>query len=140
MTFEDLPDDWPSRPLTEPRLVADVLDLLVTESDRRTGALHFVLCDRSFRLLQPCAVDDIASIASDERVSIIGVFVEALRRQDEEGSLIVAVARPGGLSCTPADEAWRHAAELACAGRINLLGVHVVTPDGSRPVPRKVAA
>jgi hypothetical protein len=28
MTFDDLPDDWSDRPLTDPALVADVLDLV----------------------------------------------------------------------------------------------------------------
>ena len=45
MTFNDLPDDWPTRSITEPGLVADVLDLLVSEADRQRGALVLALCD-----------------------------------------------------------------------------------------------
>ena len=34
MSFEDLADDWKQQPLTDPRLVADVLDLCVSDADR----------------------------------------------------------------------------------------------------------
>ena len=51
-------------------------------------------------------------------------------------SLLLALGRPDGLSITPGDQAWRDAAERACAGAFRLIGVHVVTPHGSREVPR----
>jgi hypothetical protein len=37
MTFEDLPDNWDDRPLTDPALLSDVLDLVVCS--RRIGPL-----------------------------------------------------------------------------------------------------
>ena len=57
MSFDDLPDNWPELPLTDQRLLADVLDLVVSEQSRRDGALYVLLCDENARLLQPIAID-----------------------------------------------------------------------------------
>ena len=57
MTFEDLPSDWPQRPVTDATITADLLDLIVTERDRAAGALGVLLCGRDERLLQPLVVE-----------------------------------------------------------------------------------
>ena len=57
MSFDDLPDNWPELPLTDQRLLADVLDLVVSEQSRRDGALYVLLCDEQARLVQPIAID-----------------------------------------------------------------------------------
>lgn len=91
MSFHDLPDDWSERPLTDPALVTDVLDL----------------------------------------VGAIG----------RRGSVLVAVARPAGLTVRPSDLAWRSAVEQVCRDEgVRLLGVHLVTIHGSREVVPDAAA
>jgi hypothetical protein len=133
MGFRDLPDDWPERRLREPRLVADVLDLVVKEADRHSGALAVLLCDVEGRLMQPVVITDLPAHLSDaEREHLVGTFVETL---GWDGSLLLAIARRDGLSITPDDLAWSRAARRVCAAEVELLGVHVVTVAGSREVP-----
>jgi hypothetical protein len=140
MSFDDLPDDWPSRPLTAPVLVADVLDLVVSPLSRSRGALYLLLCDDADRLLVPVAIDEVESEASSfQRVDLVARVLDMAAQTAPVGSLLAAVARPGGLSATADDESWAEAITVAADGRTRLLGVHVITPDGSRPVPRPVS-
>jgi hypothetical protein len=67
MTFDDLPDDWSDRPLTDPALVADVLDLVVFARDRQQGAVSFLLCDEDARLVQRLMTGGAACAPSSER-------------------------------------------------------------------------
>ena len=133
MGFDDLPADWSDRPLTDPRLVRDVLDLMVFDKDRRAGALSILICDEEARLIQPLTVTDIPEVAQAERVRCIGNLVEAIGRK---GSLLLALARPDGLSIRESDTAWLRAAETACGDDVRFLGLYVVTCHGSREVPR----
>jgi hypothetical protein len=133
MTFDDLPDDWSDRPLTDPALVADVLDLVVLARDRQQGAVSFLLCDEDARLVQPVTITDIpATAAVDDRRRCLRTVVGAMSGR---GGLLVAVAREDGLSVCASDEAWRDAAVAECSDGVRLLGVHVVTQAGSREVP-----
>ena len=136
MSFEDLPPDWPHRPLTDPALVADVLDLIVTDRARDRGAVHVLLCDRDARLVLPIAVDEPDRAASRAlRVRVVSTLLRAAEREHEPGSVLIAIARRGGLSATADDILWAESV-LAALGDWHLLGVHVVTRSGSRPVPR----
>jgi len=138
MTFTDLPDDWPERPLTEPQLVADVLDLVVSVRDRRSGALAVLMCDEDDRLVQPVVITDLEPMADeDDRCDALAVITGAM---EGRGSIIVAVARRDGLSITEDDRVWARAARRAGAGAVRLLGVHLVTATGSREVPLDLAA
>jgi hypothetical protein len=139
MGFDDLPDGWADQALSDPLVViADVLDLFVLDRDRRRGALYALLCDDGDRIQVPVVVDELGDGgALEERVHMFGVFAEAVATNSPGGSMLVAVARGGGLSLTPDDHLWRQGAEQACAREhVRLLGVHLVTPDGSRLVPR----
>jgi hypothetical protein len=138
MGFDDLPAGWPDLPLTDPQLVvADVLDLFVLDRDRHRGAIYALLCDDADRIQVPVVVEEIGDGGSlDERIHMFGVFAEAVSMNSPGGSMLAAIARRGGLSLTPDDHVWRQGAEEACAREhVRLLGVHVVTPDGSRLVP-----
>lgn len=137
MSFDDLPDDWPARPLTGPALVADVLDLLVSPVARRRAALCLLLCDDADRLLVPIAIDELESEQTPrQRADLVATVLDLSARTAPAGALLAAVVRPGGLSASDDDQSWAEAVATAAGGRTRLLGVHLVTPDGSRPLPR----
>jgi hypothetical protein len=134
MSFQDLPHDWLDLPLEDPRLVTDVLDLLISLPDRRGGGLALLLCDQEHRLVAPCIMSDLDHLApEDERRRTLRAVVEGMRG---EGSLLAAIARSDGLSITPDDHVWARALRQACGSDAELLGVYVVTVHGSREVPR----
>jgi hypothetical protein len=136
MTFYDLPRDWPRRPLTDPQLVADVLDLVVTGVSRAEGAVYVLLCRPDDRLAQPCAVTDLdAERVEHTHREILQPFAALMRDTDPHGSILVAIARPGPLVVDDDDRAWHQAAIDVCVDGPRLLGVHVVTEQGSLPLP-----
>lgn len=138
MAFTDLPDDWLDRPLTEPQLVADVLDLVVSNRDRLAGALAVLLCDEGDCLVVPVVVSDLEPMATeDDRCEAISVITGVMGGR---GSMLVAVARRDGLSIGEDDRVWARAARRAAADGLRLLGVHLVTMTGSRVVPSGLAA
>jgi hypothetical protein len=139
MSFDDLPDGWKERPLTDPRLVADVLDLIVSDADRRAGGLAVLLCDEQGRLMQPGIISDLDYESSEaERAEMLGGFVTTMTEWFD--SVMFALARADGLSITADDQSWARAVQCACSGELRLLGFHLVTRDGSRLVPGTVAA
>ncbi len=140
MSFDDLPDAWPSRSLTAPAFVADVLDHVVSPLSRRRGALYLLLCDDADHLLVPVAIEEVHSEESPrQRADHVATVLDLAAQTGSIGSLLAAVARPGGLSVTADDQSWAGAVAVAADGRTRLLGVHLVTPDGSRPLPRPVS-
>ena len=135
MGFQDLADDDFHKPLTEPTLVANVLDLVISAADRRAGALGVLMCDEDGRLVQPAVIGELEpeQITEEERERLVSVFVRAM---GGAGSLLLAIARRDGLSIVPADVAWCHTAVRVCTvAGVRLLGVYVVTMAGSREVP-----
>lgn len=143
MGFQNLPDDWPDLPLTEPQLLADVLDLVVMERDRRAGGLGVLICDGHQRLAVPVMISEPDDLASDEDRRVgLETIARSVRGFDlgEGGGtgrpgIHLAIARRDGLSVTKSDRAWQRAAATVCADDIDLLGVHIVTCDGSRTLP-----
>jgi hypothetical protein len=139
MSFDDLPDGWKERPLTDPRLVADVLDLMVSDADRCAGTLAVLLCDEQGRLMQPGIISDLDYESSEaERARMLSCFVTTMAEWFD--SILFALARADGLSITADDESWARAVQYACSGEVRLLGFHLVTRDGSRLLPGTVAA
>ena len=97
MSFDDLPDNWPELPLTDQRLLADVLDLVVSEQSRRDGALYVLLCDEHARLMQPMAIDLLEAPADpDARRQLMASVIDVTKHLGEKGSYVVAIARRGG--------------------------------------------
>ena len=136
MTFQDLPKDIAQRPLTNEKLVADLLDLLIGEQDRHDGCLLIAMCDSESRLVQPIVITDMPSRPDVEVIeSAIAMVASSLSENDPDGAILVALGRRYGLSITADDHAWVRAVERGCDQRVRLLGVHVVTSEGSRPVP-----
>lgn len=133
MAFDDLPPDFPDRPLTGATFVADVLDLVVPEEDRYRGALAVLVCDEADRMLAPFVVSEMPEdLPQGEREHVLTTVLAAT---EGRGSVLVAVARAHGLSLRDSDHAWARTAAEACSVGPRLLGVHVVTLDGSREVP-----
>lgn len=138
MAFTDLPEDLSRIRLSDPTHLPDMLDLVVSEQDRHRGALVVLLCDDQDRLRAPVVLGELPDeLTEEERVRALALFVTATGGR---GSVLVAVARADGLGLRPGDAVWRRAAERACQGGPRLLGVHVVTLNGSREVPEALAA
>lgn len=136
MTFRDLPKDWPTRPVTDPAIFADVIDLIVTEADRTAGAIYVVICSPTRRIVQPCAVTDLVSAPMPDRRTLFEPFVHAIA--GSRGGLVVAIARPGPSRTIDSDRLWHQAALDACAaGRVRLFAAAVATPKGVWRLPEQ---
>ncbi len=137
MAFTDLPDGWNLLPITHPALLNDVLDLLVSPRARRDGALCLMLCDGGERLLSPVEVSPLSDAprSTPERADTLRQLFVVVAEGHHDLTLLAAIGRPGGLSVTDDDLGWAEAVSRASDGVLRLLGVHLVTADGSRPVP-----
>jgi hypothetical protein len=140
MSFQDLPEDWPDLPLDDARLVEDVLDLFVSMQVRHDGGLLFLVCDEQRRLLQPILVDEIEMSPPEDTALMLDNLVTAIVGARADLSVLVAIARPGRLRIFPCDDAWAGHVVGACADRLPVLGVHLVTPRGSLRIPAEPVA
>lgn len=135
MSFDDLPENWPTLSLTEPQLLADVLDLVVGYHDRVDESFVVLVCDSDVRLLQPCVIGPDPGPCDP---GVVRRFFDAMREGLGDvggGTVIVATARARGLSATPDDHAWVAATRAALDGTgWTVSSAHVVTLDGSRPI------
>ena len=95
MSFDDLPSDWPTRPLTDPTIARDVVDLVVREADRAQGCLSILLCSREHRLVQPVTINDVEGVPPHERRRPFDVFLSGFA--DRLGGIVVAVQRTLGV-------------------------------------------
>lgn len=143
MSFHDLPSDWATRPVTDPHITADLLDLVVRHDDRMTGAIAILMCGPDHRLFQPAVVAlpptgvepgehrRIFDVMCQGMVSATGSDVPA----GERGGILVAVARARQVFVTGDDRQWRDAAVRSCADHgVEHLGTWLVTPSVIREV------
>lgn len=142
MAWTDLPDGWNLLPLTHPALLNDVLDLAVDDALRRDGGLSLMVCDDGERLLAPVEISPLADApeSASERAATLRALLESATEGLDDVTLLAAIGRPGGLSVTDDDRSWAEALSRACAGVVRLLGVHLVTADGNRPIPSEPRA
>lgn len=138
MNFENLPADWPTIPLTDPDHIADVLDIFVGPSDRRVGSLLILICDEQRRPVQPLVINDIA--AGDPRGDHLHLarIAEHVAELTPDATVLCAVARQGSTRVTKTDRLWAQSLARAFAGQLELLGVHLITLDGTVPIPAMV--
>ena len=149
MSFEDLPADWPQRPVTDSEITADLLDLIVGDRDRAVGALGILLCGRDERLLQPVVVEapDLHASAAERRQgfdNLCAAFCHLSEPGADSGDsglgMLVALARPGPPLATPGDLRWRDTAVQSCLDHgVALLGVWLVTPEVIQPLPLRAS-
>jgi hypothetical protein len=132
MTYKDLPDDWPTRSLDDAAIARDVIDLVVSDSDRSRAGIAVLLCNGSGRLVQPVIVHD-ATPAEDlrEDLRVLRTVVLGETPHGHHGVLVPAVLlaliRPAG-PVDDVDRAWHQRAIEVCGGKgVRLLGVHLVT-------------
>lgn len=133
MSYQDLPEGWPDQPVTDH--IEDVLDLFVDMQARVRGALMILVCDERYVPVQPIMIDDVPSGTMCAELAeplqrIAGTIAEGL----PGASALVAVAREGSSVSTLQDRAWAAAIRRAFNGHVELIGVHVVTPRGFRPI------
>ena len=130
MTFLDLPPGWPARSLRDLRLAADVVDLVVRDSDRASGCLALLLCDDDGRMIEPVTVADVPlGAAADERDAFFDAFLGHLGRS--LGSVVFVVGRPGGLALTDDTRDWHESAVQAARGEgVELIATYLATGEG----------
>jgi len=132
MTFEHLPEDWPTRSLSETALAADVVDLTLSSGDRRRTSVGLLLCDERHRLLQPMVINEVADCTDDERRHLFEVVCDAMVGIDAS-ALVVTLARPAGTRLTPTDQEWLASARDVCAARnVRLIGTFLADMEHVR--------
>jgi hypothetical protein len=130
MGFQDLPPDWQLRPVSDPHVMADVVDLFVLDRCRRAGTLYVLMCDGEDRLRTPVAIDDVPPDRPEDCAVLLWPFLEVARERQGHG-LLIGLGRTGTPHLTQLDREWADAAAKACAGvDVRLLGLYVATPEG----------
>ncbi|MBK6762071.1 MAG: hypothetical protein IPG68_01755 [Micrococcales bacterium] len=132
MSFDDLPADWPDMSLTDPAHIADVLDLFVSMQARFDGALFILVCDEQHRPVQPIQIDGVRGGPPDDAHSLMSGMARTVAEVQPQGSVLCAIARRGSPMTRRSDLAWRDHITAAFGEHMPVIGVHVVTPEGSR--------
>jgi len=83
--------------------------------------------------MQPILVEDFGRRPPEDGDQALKNMATSIAEVLPGATVLCAIARRGGLSITADDRAWRTAITRAFAD-VPLIGVHVVTPDGSRLV------
>ncbi|MBM6405170.1 hypothetical protein JQN72_13055 [Phycicoccus sp. CSK15P-2] len=135
MSFDDLPESWSDLPLDDPRLAADVVDLLVGHADRLDGCLCLLLLDDGLRLLQPVLVSE-GGQERDPRAAAPGIGAVLDDVAAAGGALVFARGRDGSVLLTDTDRVW-HEVVLAESRRSGapLVGAYLATPAAVRSFP-----
>lgn len=131
MGFKDLPRGWAERPITDPDIFEDVVDLVASEQSRREGAVYLLLTHPDGRMLQPLAIHDVPPGAPG--VDDAHRWRAALDELAQHGacSLVVVRARRGPAERTPDDDAlFGVLAAAAEAAGLDVQSQAVATPSG----------
>lgn len=145
MSFEDLPPEWPTRPVTDPAITYDLLDLCVSERLRATGGFGVLACHPDGRLAQPISLDGpLPRFDPEACQDIAWMLVQGVqpwlrpRREGtgddvtSPGGVLVAVARRFPLEPTLRDHRLADAIESTCGDSgIAYLGTFIVTARGA---------
>ena len=140
MTFEDLPPRASEIPLTNRRVAADVIDLIVGDADRAAGCVGVMICDAEDRGIQPILLHD---VPPDAEVGGLSQLLDLLLPLVAEngGSVLIGRGRPHGSAPNDIDRAWHQTALDRCAGHeVDLLGYYLATADGVFRLPEPLSA
>jgi hypothetical protein len=136
MAVSSLPPGWPTRPVGDPEVFLPLVDLIVSTRDRRSGALHVLLCGAGGRLAQPCIVEDLPPAPVIDKPAAFTPFAMALAATTPGGSMAVVIARPGPTRTTDEDREWHEAAATVCrAHGLRLSAAAVATPESTWRLP-----
>jgi hypothetical protein len=140
MTYHDLPPNIRELALTDPVLAADVVDLVLSHEDRRSGCLGLMVCDEKDRGVQPIVLSDVPEHADIETLGQLLDLVLPPIGQDR-GGVLVGRGRRRGLLPTDTDRAWHQRVIEGCRVHgVRLLGYHLATPEGVRALPEPLTA
>lgn len=135
MTFEDLPADWNTRPLSDPAIAVDVVDLVLMDADRVQNSVLLLMCDEDAQARVPLVIHDMDWHATaDDRRLLFSVF-------DRGPAAGVVVAISASKPVPPEIAARWHTtavAELARHG-VTLHGFFVADRMRVRPVTAEAA-
>lgn len=135
MTFNDLPEDLQSHPLSDGPIRGDVIDLILGIEDRRAGALAIMVCDDLDRGVQPLVLSDLPhDQGTDPLREVLELLLPTVGK--EHGAVLIARGRRRGTLPTDDDRAWHQTAIDACSQHsVRLLGFYLATPDGISELP-----
>ena len=131
MTFEHLPSGWADRPLTNPDIFADAVDLFASDASRYAGCLYLLLCDARVQLIQSVAIDqwDFDATAAEQRrclQTLLGHLADLGIRD-----LVAVLARRGRAAPIGNDHQTASVLRDVCEGHgIRLDGLAIATPTG----------
>ena len=140
MTFEDLPPRASKIPLSDRRVAADVIDLIIGDTDRATGCVGLMICDSEHRGLQPLVLHDIPADAEASGLAQLLKLVLPLVREND-GSVLIGRGRPRGRVPDDVDRAWhQRTIDLCEEAGVPLLGFYLATGDGVFRLPEPLTA
>lgn len=139
MSYEDLPANLRTIPLTDNIIQADVIDLILGIDERRGGSLALMLCDEADRGVQPIVLSDLPPEApAVELRSLLDLLLPMVGERD--GAILLGRGRRRGLMPTDNDRAWHQATIEACARhQVRLLGFYLASPDGVEGLPEPLS-
>lgn len=140
MTFEDLPARASEIPLTNRRVAADVIDLIVSDADRAAGCVGVMICDAEDRGIQPIVLHDVPPDAeASDFARLLDLLLPLVA--DKDGSILIGRGRPHGTGPNDHDRAWHELAIAQCADHeVDLLGYYIATADGVFRLPEALSA
>lgn len=135
MSFEDLPDDLRQRPLTDPVLQADVIDLVLSPEVRRGGGVALVTCDERDRAVHCVALTDVPDSADPSAFrDLLHLLLPPVAA--EGGSVLLGRGRRRSLAPTERDRVWHQCALDTCRRvGVRMLGFYVATAEGVAAMP-----
>lgn len=140
MTFEDLPPRASKIPLTDRRVAADVIDLIIGDTDRATGCVGLMICDDEHRGIQPIVLHDVPDDADATGLAqLLGLLLPLV--SERRGSVLIGRGRRRGTMPNDIDRAWHQTAiDLCGRAGVPLLGFYLATGDGVFRLPEPLTA
>lgn len=138
MSFEDLPPDWPRRPLTDPDFVHDVLDLCVSHADRAAGGLAVLTLRDDLTLAQPVFVA--GPLPRLDLREMMRTLLTACSRGGLDSSFVIGIAHEHGALSD--DDRFVHQVLIDVCGEqgLRLLSTHLVSSADIWLMPAVVRA